>query len=121
MDYAQGEEARPDRLATRVLFLNFVSIHTTATVFSIYMPAKTSNFTHAIYNLAAYPEYVEPLHEEIQSVMLEEKIWTKKRVMKMRKLDSFIKESMRMHPFIQCTGFVKVVLTWQKLALLEKL
>lgn len=75
------------------------------------MRTKNWNFTHAIYNLAAYPEYLEPLREEIQSVMLEEGIWTKKRVMKMRKLDSFIRESMRLHPFVQCTSFIKVVLT----------
>jgi hypothetical protein len=79
--------------------------------YSPFICAKKLNFTHAIYNLAAYPEYVEPLREEIQSVMSEEGIWTKKRVIKMRKLDSFIKESMRMHPFVQCTSVVKVVLT----------
>ena len=54
-------------------------------------------FTHAIYNLAAHPEYTQPLREEIEGIVATDG-WTKASVMKMRKLDSFLKESMRMHP-----------------------
>jgi hypothetical protein len=40
---------------------------------------------------------VEPLREEIETLVKEEG-WTKASVMKMRKLDSFLKESIRMNP-----------------------
>lgn len=47
MDSAQGIETRSDCLASRVLLINFASIHTT-----------TISFTHVIYDLAIHPEYV---------------------------------------------------------------
>lgn len=102
MDDSHGREAEPDRLAARMLFLNFVSLHTTTTVTSLlYHSTDLLNFVHAAYNLAAHPEYMEPLREDVQSAISEEG-WTKKGVMRMRKLDSFIKETMRMHPLLQC-------------------
>lgn len=51
--------------------------------------------THAIYDLATYPEYILPLREEIMEV-IEAEGWTKMAQGKMRKLDSFIKESQRL-------------------------
>jgi len=89
MDSAQGIETRSDCLASRVLLINFASIHTT-----------TISFTHVIYDLAIHPEYVTPLREEIEALIAKEG-WTKSTVTKMRKLDSFLKESIRMHPLDQ--------------------
>lgn len=51
-------------------------------------------FTTAAYHLAAYPEYIEPLREEIADAVRTEG-WTKASIDKMHKLDSFIKESLR--------------------------
>jgi len=51
-------------------------------------------FTHILYDLASYPEYVEPLREEIETIIASEG-WTKASVDNMRKVDSFIKESQR--------------------------
>lgn len=56
--------------------------------------------THVIYDLAARPEYLVPLREEILGVLQEEGgAFTKAGMLKMRKLDSFLKESQRQSPF----------------------
>jgi len=63
--------------------------------------------TAAIYDLATYPEYVQPLRDEIQQVIDEDGqdvdgdgiVRLKKSSMpKLWKLDSFIKESQRFTP-----------------------
>lgn len=51
--------------------------------------------TQALFDLAAHLEYVEPLREEVEQVIQAEG-WTKLSMAKMRKVDSFIKESQRM-------------------------
>jgi cytochrome P450 len=62
---------------------------------------------HAIYDLAARPEYVEPLREEINQVLQEDgydldgegNLKLKKMSMpKLRLLDSFLKETQRLSP-----------------------
>lgn len=52
--------------------------------------------TAALLNLATYTEYIQHLREEIEAA-LEEFGWTKAGMGKMVKLDSFLKESMRMN------------------------
>jgi cytochrome P450 len=52
---------------------------------------------HAFYYLAAYPEYMKPLREEVEEIIQREG-WTKAGLDQMCKLDSFIKESLRLHP-----------------------
>ena len=69
------------------LMAAFASIHTTSMACS-----------HALYDLAAYPECLEPLREEIESVMTEQGPINKQSLTKLRKLDSFMKESQRMNP-----------------------
>jgi len=68
--------------------LNFVSLHTTSMV-----------NTWVLFHLAAYPEYVPELREEIEKV-LEESEWTSAAMNSLQKLDSFIKEVMRVRPVI---------------------
>jgi cytochrome P450 len=85
MDAAFGN---PDRfsnkeLAIRVLVLNFASIHTTA-----------NSFTHALYHLAVNPQYVTILRTEVQEIVAADG-WTKSAMSKMRRLDSFFRESTR--------------------------
>ncbi|KZT70598.1 cytochrome P450 [Daedalea quercina L-15889] len=74
-----------DLLVQAVLAANFTAIHT-----------STITFAHALYHLAANPEYVQPLREEIESVIKEDG-WTKVSTGRMWKLDSFLKESQRMN------------------------
>jgi hypothetical protein len=49
--------------------------------------------THVFYDLAAHPENITPLREEIEPLVTEDG-WSKASVAKMSKLDSFIKESL---------------------------
>jgi len=51
--------------------------------------------THALYDLAAHPEYVEEMREEAEA-MIEVHGWTKTAMQRMRKIDSFLKESQRL-------------------------
>jgi cytochrome P450 len=61
--------------------------------------------THSLYNLATYPEYVQPLREEIEAV-IQEQGWSKASITKMTKLDSFVKETMRLSPISACTYLI---------------
>ena len=56
----------------------------------------SQSLTHALFDLAAAPEYIQPLREEIESVLAVEG-WTKIAMGKMWKLDSFLKESQRVN------------------------
>ena len=51
-------------------------------------------FTHALYTLAANPEYIHPLRDEVHRVV-EERGWTRDSIADLREVDSFLKESMR--------------------------
>ncbi|KAI0703403.1 cytochrome P450 [Cytidiella melzeri] len=85
MEAVEGEEDDIPSISLRVLVLNFASIHTSSMV-----------FTTALYELAANPEYLQPLREEIEAIVAEEG-WTKSALQKMLKTDSFIKECQRCH------------------------
>jgi hypothetical protein len=63
--------------------------------------------THVIFDLAARPEYIQPLRDEIQQVIDEDGQDTdgdgfvklkKMSMTKLRKMDSFVKESQRLSP-----------------------
>jgi len=56
--------------------------------------------TNVLYDLAARPECIEVLREEIERISAEEPDGKlrKKTMPRLRKLDSFIKESQRIHP-----------------------
>lgn len=86
-DEATGNDARPDKLAGRTLVLTLASSHTTS------MAA-----CQALFQLCEHPEYILELREEVRNVVEEDKGWRKTTLTKLRKLDSFIKESQRVHP-----------------------
>ncbi|KAG7090080.1 hypothetical protein E1B28_011697 [Marasmius oreades] len=71
-------------LTLRVIATNFVAIHTTS-----------QTFTQALFHLAANPQVVEPLREEIKTTVEREGGWSKVAMVQMRLLDSFMKESQR--------------------------
>ncbi len=53
---------------------------------------------HALYNLAAMPEYSGPLREEVEEHLGSDvSNWTKDAFAKCWKLDSFLKESQRLN------------------------
>ncbi|KAK7038539.1 cytochrome P450 [Favolaschia claudopus] len=88
IDGARGHPMRRNirSLSCTMLNVNFGALHTI-----------TQGVLHALYTLAAHLQYVEPLREEIESVV-EAEGWTKAAIDKMVKLDSFLKESARYEP-----------------------
>ncbi|EKM51971.1 uncharacterized protein PHACADRAFT_128033 [Phanerochaete carnosa HHB-10118-sp] len=83
MEAAEGVEREPRALAARLLMVCFAAIHTTS-----------MSFTHALYHLAAHPEYMKPLREDVEAIVAEHG-WSKDSLQKMRKVDSFLKECQR--------------------------
>ncbi|EGO25818.1 hypothetical protein SERLADRAFT_369188 [Serpula lacrymans var. lacrymans S7.9] len=57
MDEAQGEERSAESLTKRMLSINLGAIH---------------GFTHALFYLAAHPQYINPLREEVEAIVEEE-------------------------------------------------
>jgi hypothetical protein len=54
--------------------------------------------THAIYDLCAMPHYIEPLRSEAQTALAETNgEWDLETVKKLKRLDSFLKESQRLN------------------------
>jgi hypothetical protein len=47
-----------------------------------------------LYRLLTNPEYIEPLRQEVETVIREED-WTKAGIDKMHKMDSFLRETQR--------------------------
>ncbi|CZT48683.1 related to ent-kaurene oxidase [Rhynchosporium secalis] len=89
-------------LVKNQMSLSFASIDTTA-----------SAIVAAIYDLATYPEYIQPLRDEIQQVMDEDGCdidadgimrFKKASIPKLWKLDSFMKESQRHTPSMISTA-----------------
>jgi len=85
MEESEGEEKTVEALTSRMLTVNFAAIHT-----------SSMTFTHALYHLASMPEHIAPMREEVESVIREEG-WTKAAIGKMRKVDSFLKETQRVN------------------------
>lgn len=83
MDEAKGEERNARALALRILMVNFASGHTTSLAFA-----------HALFHLAANPEFLQPMREEVDKVIREEG-WTKSAIGRMNKIDSFLREANR--------------------------
>ncbi|KAI6042751.1 cytochrome P450 [Pisolithus marmoratus] len=80
----EREEFSTRQLTLRVLTINFASIHST-----------TNTFTQALYNLAAYPQYVGPLRQEVDTIIREHG-WTREAIALMWKVDSFVAETQRL-------------------------
>jgi cytochrome P450 len=76
------------QLSDAQLAITFAAIHTT-----------TLTATNAFYNMAAYPEYIPELRDEIRTVLAEhDGVFSSSALQSMKKLDSLLKETMRMHP-----------------------
>ena len=92
-DVIQGiiEAAPPNtslyNLCIRILYLDFSAIHTT-----------TISITHALHDLVTHTEFQDPIRDEIECVLRNSGGWTKQALKDMRKLDSSLKESQRLHP-----------------------
>ena len=57
--------------------------------------------TYILYDLATHPEYVQPMRDEVEAVLRDEG-WTYAAINKLSKVDSFIKESLRLSIISMC-------------------
>ncbi|PYH45116.1 cytochrome P450 [Aspergillus saccharolyticus JOP 1030-1] len=81
-------EGRPFHMTRAQIGLTLAAIHTTSNL-----------LTNVMYDLAAHPEYMQLLRDEIQTVINEDGGTLKKTSLtKMKKMDSVMKESQRMNP-----------------------
>ncbi|KAK2594826.1 hypothetical protein QQS21_007454 [Conoideocrella luteorostrata] len=87
LDDARPDEEHPNDIAHRQLLVSLAAIHTTS-----------MSVSHFIYDLCAYPQYIEPLRDEIIQTLREDGGFKKTTLHKLRKMDSFLKESQRMNP-----------------------
>ena len=87
LDSAQGEEKQKEFIASIQLKLSFAAIHT-----------RAAAPTQLLYDLCAMPEYVRPLRQEAEEVLAEFGTWNKQALLKLVKMDSFMKESQRFNP-----------------------
>ncbi|RDX48972.1 cytochrome P450 [Lentinus brumalis] len=72
-----------ERIMIRIMSTNLGALHTTS-----------MSLTNALFDLAAHPEYAQPLRDEIAPIVAAEG-WTKQALHRMWKVDSFLKESHR--------------------------
>jgi cytochrome P450 len=94
--YKTNEKPSAELLGQEQLLASFAAIHTTSLT-----------VTQALFDLALYPEYVAELRTEVNQVAseaLDGKLG-KDSMQKLRKLDSFLKESQRVHPLGMGTDF----------------
>lgn len=90
MEIATGEEGKPESLAHLEVVLSLASIHT-----------SQMNAVHVLYDLVARSEYIDLMRDEIRDVIREDGEWIgwkKSSYSKLRKLDSFMRESQRFNP-----------------------
>lgn len=87
-DHDKFGEHGVEKLATVQLGITFAAVNTT-----------TFTTANALYNIASMPGLVPELREEMKSVLAEYGTFTAPALQKLKKLDSFIRETMRFHPF----------------------
>ncbi|KAJ8128187.1 hypothetical protein O1611_g5450 [Lasiodiplodia mahajangana] len=87
VDSAQDGDRKPGVLVLKLLFITLAAVHT-----------STMSGTHALFDLCAMPEYIDPIRNEVRDAV-ERHGWTLAAVNQMKFLDSFMKESQRInHP-----------------------
>ena len=90
IEIADEKEADPESLAHLEVVMSLASIHT-----------SQMNAVHCLYDLVTRPTDMEDIREEIRQVAKEDggwQRWQKTSFTKLRKLDSFMRESQRFNP-----------------------
>ncbi|PTB66982.1 cytochrome P450 [Trichoderma citrinoviride] len=90
MEIATPSESDASALAHLEVVMSLASIHT-----------SQMNAVHCLYDLLAHPEFLEPIREEIRAVVAEAgpwMTWSKPQFSRLRRLDSFMRESQRFNP-----------------------
>ncbi|KAJ4286358.1 hypothetical protein N0V88_008064 [Collariella sp. IMI 366227] len=85
-------------LARMQLHVSFAAIHTTTLI-----------ATNVFYNLAGYPQYIPELRDEIRTTLAQHNgEFSSMALLDMKKLDSFLRETMRLYP-VSASSFVRKV------------
>ncbi|KAI1130920.1 cytochrome P450 [Nemania abortiva] len=80
-----GKDMDPESITARLLLLTAAALHTSSMA-----------ITHAIFDLCAMPQYAEPLRSEAQAALAQDDgQWKLSTIHRLRRLDSFLKESQR--------------------------
>lgn len=88
---AEGSDLDTQSLSKRMLFIGIAAFHTVVMA-----------TTQAVFDLCQHPEHIAELREELETVLDAEGGWSRQTLPKLRKLDSFVKESQRFHPPALC-------------------
>jgi cytochrome P450 len=96
---AKGHELTPDQLAQDMFILIFASID------GISDKALT-----VLYDLLEHPNVASEITEEIQQVGRVHPVWTREALSELRIMDSFMRESTRMHCLTQMTALQRLAL-----------
>ncbi|KAK4107310.1 cytochrome P450 [Canariomyces notabilis] len=95
-----GKTLTPDQLVQDLFVIMTASIHTTSgTALCI------------LFDLIDHPEAVDEIREEIVRVQAAHPVWTRQALGELRVLDSFMRESSRMHALTQYTAVQRVITT----------
>lgn len=63
----------------------------------IQLHTSSMAITHAVFDLLARPEYIQPLRAEAQEALAEDGEWKLSTLARLRRMDSFLKESQRVN------------------------
>ncbi|EDN92085.1 hypothetical protein SS1G_07947 [Sclerotinia sclerotiorum 1980 UF-70] len=94
-----SEVVNPKEIVLKLLVLNSAALHT-STMFAV----------HTLYYLCERPSYILDLRAKMRDALKEEGSWRISTINKLRKLDSFMKESMRYNQ-PNALSFDRIVLT----------
>jgi cytochrome P450 len=93
------DEMLPDRIAQRIMPINFASIHTTS----------LTAYDTMVNIMSAGPDIIQQLLEEAHRTLQEEGGWTKQGLSRMHRIDSAMRESQRVNPIALTSVHRKVV------------
>ncbi|RYP81367.1 hypothetical protein DL769_002013 [Monosporascus sp. CRB-8-3] len=97
----RGKNLSPDQLAQDEFILNVASISSSSAV-----------ALSIIYDMIDHPELLEEIREEISRVVKMHTTWTQNSLGELRILDSFMKESLRLHTLQQLTVQRTAMVPW---------
>ncbi|KAI1758253.1 cytochrome P450 [Xylaria castorea] len=80
---AKGQDAEPEAIVMKILFLIVAAMHSSAVI-----------AIHALYDLCTHPELMEELREEVVKE-IGANGWTHSSLLRLRRMESFLKESGR--------------------------
>jgi ent-kaurene oxidase len=83
LDTAKGPDAQDDEIVKKFMVLTLAAVYTSG-----------MTLVHLLYDMCSRPEWIPILRDDVQaSLAAENGVWSTQTLLRMRKLDSFLKES----------------------------